>query len=63
MSREPALEVGECPLTRHRPKVRRVTHTHIAAGLLGWTARLKGLVCNCKAAGAHTSASLLVRLL
>eukprot|EP00966_Prymnesium_polylepis_P114619 2648733-Prymnesium_polylepis.1 len=27
MSREPALEVGECPLTRHRPRVRRVTHT------------------------------------
>eukprot|EP00966_Prymnesium_polylepis_P121948 2818684-Prymnesium_polylepis.1 len=28
MSREPALEVGECPLTRHCPQVRRVTHTH-----------------------------------
>eukprot|EP00966_Prymnesium_polylepis_P214759 4973121-Prymnesium_polylepis.1 len=28
MSREPALEVGECLLTRHRPQVRRVTHTH-----------------------------------
>ena len=28
MSREPALEVGGCPLTRHRPQVRRVTHTH-----------------------------------
>eukprot|EP00966_Prymnesium_polylepis_P299837 6928980-Prymnesium_polylepis.1 len=28
MSREPALEVGECPLTRHRPQVRRATHTH-----------------------------------
>eukprot|EP00966_Prymnesium_polylepis_P117830 2724147-Prymnesium_polylepis.1 len=27
MSREPALEVGECPLTRHRSQVRRVTHT------------------------------------
>eukprot|EP00966_Prymnesium_polylepis_P240103 5552281-Prymnesium_polylepis.1 len=27
MSREPALEVGECPLTRHRPLVRRVTRT------------------------------------
>eukprot|EP00966_Prymnesium_polylepis_P209493 4852841-Prymnesium_polylepis.3 len=26
MSREPALEVGECPLTRHRPQVRRVWH-------------------------------------
>eukprot|EP00966_Prymnesium_polylepis_P053438 1235563-Prymnesium_polylepis.1 len=26
-SREPALEVGECPLTRHRPQVKRVTHT------------------------------------
>jgi hypothetical protein len=31
MSREPALEVEECPLTRHRPQVRRVTHTHTAA--------------------------------
>eukprot|EP00966_Prymnesium_polylepis_P256746 5930778-Prymnesium_polylepis.1 len=29
MSREPALEVGECPLTRHSPQVRRVTHTHL----------------------------------
>jgi hypothetical protein len=29
MSREPALEVGECPLTRHRPQVRRVTHTRV----------------------------------
>eukprot|EP00966_Prymnesium_polylepis_P209254 4847469-Prymnesium_polylepis.1 len=27
MSREPALEVGGCPPTRHRPQVRRVTHT------------------------------------
>eukprot|EP00966_Prymnesium_polylepis_P052014 1204634-Prymnesium_polylepis.1 len=30
MSREPALEVGGCPLTPHRPQVRRVTHTHSA---------------------------------
>eukprot|EP00966_Prymnesium_polylepis_P046377 1074264-Prymnesium_polylepis.1 len=28
MSREPALDVGGCPLTRHRPQVRRVSHTH-----------------------------------
>eukprot|EP00966_Prymnesium_polylepis_P307239 7099774-Prymnesium_polylepis.1 len=28
MPREPALEGGECPLARHRPQVRRVTHTH-----------------------------------
>eukprot|EP00966_Prymnesium_polylepis_P245091 5669171-Prymnesium_polylepis.1 len=31
MSREPTLEVGEDAsslLTRHRPQVRRVTHTH-----------------------------------
>eukprot|EP00966_Prymnesium_polylepis_P111858 2587827-Prymnesium_polylepis.1 len=28
MFREPALEVGGCLLGRHRPEVRRVTHTH-----------------------------------
>jgi hypothetical protein len=27
MSREPALEVREYPVTRHHPQVRRVTHT------------------------------------
>eukprot|EP00966_Prymnesium_polylepis_P256029 5914574-Prymnesium_polylepis.1 len=37
MSREPALEVDECPLTRHRTQVRRVTHTH--PGSLGVRAR------------------------
>eukprot|EP00966_Prymnesium_polylepis_P273103 6309132-Prymnesium_polylepis.1 len=31
MSREPALEVGDCPLNRHRPQVRSVTHTHYSA--------------------------------
>ena len=33
----------------------------VVGRLLGWTARLKGLVC--KPAGAHESASRLVRLL
>eukprot|EP00966_Prymnesium_polylepis_P257885 5957229-Prymnesium_polylepis.1 len=32
MSREPTLEVGRCLLTRHRPQVRRVTHTHTVLG-------------------------------
>eukprot|EP00966_Prymnesium_polylepis_P303381 7007605-Prymnesium_polylepis.1 len=30
MSREPTLEVGGCLLTRHRPLVRRVTHTQVS---------------------------------
>eukprot|EP00966_Prymnesium_polylepis_P198807 4607518-Prymnesium_polylepis.1 len=55
MSREPALEVGECPVTRHRPQVRRVTHTHTIqqiqctciAGDLGWR-RSVTMVAKCR---------------
>eukprot|EP00966_Prymnesium_polylepis_P256104 5915937-Prymnesium_polylepis.1 len=61
MSREPALEVGGCPLTRHRPLARRVTHTHssftkssqVAYGLWCAVRRKSSATRLCGASGWH----------